>query len=233
MNSKILTSLSLVGLMSLNACKTDIASSTAELKTPEDSVSYMLGLNIGRNIKQGGVVDNVNAELFAKGVSDVFLGKDSSVVKPEKVDEYLQNYFTRASQEKAKAALGEGKKYLDNNAKNPGITTTASGLQYKVMAQGTGIKPTAEDTVSVHYKGTLIDGTKFDSSYDRNAPVSFPVGGVIPGWTEALQLMSEGSKYMLYVPANLAYGENSPSPQIKPNSVLLFEVELLKVIPKK
>ncbi|MFM9053078.1 MAG: FKBP-type peptidyl-prolyl cis-trans isomerase, partial [Bacteroidota bacterium] len=133
---------------------------------------------------------------------------------------------------KSTANSAESKKFLENNKKKNGVTTTASGLQYEVIKQGTGPKPTAEDTVRTHYHGTLIDGTVFDSSVERGEPAEFPVGAVIKGWTEALQLMPVGSKYRLYIPSDLAYGERSAGPKIGPGSTLIFDVELLEIVSK-
>ena len=141
----------------------------------------------------------------------------------------IQNYFTKKQSAKSEEKIEEGRKFLEENSKKEGVITLASGLQYEVIIDGSGEKPKLEDNVTTHYHGTLLDGTVFDSSVDRGEPASFPVGGVIKGWTEALQLMSVGSKWKLYVPYDLAYGERGAGPQIGPYSTLIFEVELLNI----
>ena len=159
---------------------------------------------------------------------------DSAAMRmtPQEAQQYLQSYFVEAQAREAAAAKEEGEKFLAENKTKEGVITTESGLQYQVITEGTGVKPTAEDRVKVHYTGTLLDGTKFDSSVDRGEPAEFGVSQVIPGWTEGLQIMPAGSKYIFWIPSGLAYGERGAGQDIKPNSVLKFEVELLEVIKK-
>jgi FKBP-type peptidyl-prolyl cis-trans isomerase FklB len=205
-----------------------------ELRTVEDKVSYGFGLNQGRRLKQGGI--ELNPELMARGFADAFAGRD-----PLLTDEELQAAFqefeqtvaaaqAERMQEQAEKNKREGEKFLAENKKKEGVKTTESGLQYEVLESGDGKSPKLTDTVTTHYHGTLIDGTVFDSSVQRNEPATFPVSGVIKGWTEALQKMKVGDKWRLVVPSDLAYGENPrPGSPIGPNAVLIFEVELLDV----
>ena len=157
---------------------------------------------------------------------------DSAAMKmtPQEAQQYLQTYFVEAQAREAAKSKEEGEKFLAENKTKEGVITTESGLQYQVVTEGTGAKPTAEDRVKVHYTGTLLDGTKFDSSVDRGEPAEFGVNQVIKGWTEGLQIMPAGSKYIFWIPSELAYGERGAGQDIKPNSVLKFEVELLEVI---
>lgn len=157
---------------------------------------------------------------------------DSAAMKmtPQEAQQYLQTYFVEAQAREAAKSKEEGEKFLAENKTKEGVITTESGLQYQVITEGTGLKPTAEDRVKVHYTGTLLDGTKFDSSVDRGEPAEFGVSQVIKGWTEGLQIMPAGSKYIFWIPSELAYGERGAGQDIKPNSVLKFEVELLEVI---
>ena len=157
---------------------------------------------------------------------------DSAAMKmtPQEAQQYLQTYFVEAQAREAAKSKEEGEKFLADNKTKEGVITTESGLQYQVITEGTGVKPTAEDRVKVHYTGTLLDGTKFDSSVDRGEPAEFGVSQVIKGWTEGLQIMPAGSKYIFWIPSELAYGERGAGQDIKPNSVLKFEVELLEVI---
>ena len=148
----------------------------------------------------------------------------------EEAREYMQKYFVEASAKEANKTKEEGEKFLADNKTKSGVITTESGLQYQVITEGTGAKPTAEDHVKVHYTGTLLDGTKFDSSIDRGEPAEFPVSQVIKGWTEGLQLMPVGSKYIFWIPSDLAYGDRGAGQMIKPNSTLKFEVELLEIV---
>jgi FKBP-type peptidyl-prolyl cis-trans isomerase FkpA/FKBP-type peptidyl-prolyl cis-trans isomerase FklB len=209
---------------------------SVSLKSDIDSVSYIIGASYGKGLKEQiehfPVPGNVNALLdgfavAAKGDS-IYLGMNMQEAN-NFVNSYFQNLQTRIAEE----AKAEGEKFLSENKTKSGVITTQSGLQYKVITEGTGIKPSAEDTVKVHYVGKLLDGTKFDSSIDRGEPVSFPLNGVIRGWSEGVQLMPVGSKYIFWIPADLAYGMQPPSQLIKPNSTLEFEVELLEVSKAK
>ena len=203
------------------------------LKTELDKVSYIIGTQIARNFKSQDI--EINLEPLMWGLKDVLGGKPLALSQDE-----IQQVFAGFQQRmKAKQAakmaeqaaknLAEGKAFLDANKAKEGVKVLPSGLQYKVITEGTGATPTADDKVKTHYRGTLIDGTEFDSSYKRNQPAEFAVKGVIKGWTEALQLMKEGAKWELYVPADLAYGERG-RPGIPPNSTLIFEIELLEVV---
>src|SRR5947208_3847316 len=201
-----------------------------QLKDQKDKVSYSIGMQIGFNLGRQKV--DVNPDVLAAGIKDAIAGKPQ--LTPDQVKDIMAQ-FEKDMEQKQKQ-LGEknkteGTKYLEENKKKAGVKTTASGLQYKVVKDGTGAQPKATDMVTVNYRGTLIDGTEFDSSYKRGQPATFPVSGVIPGWSEALQLMKVGSKYQLFVPSNLAYGERSVGPDIGANSTLLFEVELLDAKP--
>ena len=211
-----------------------LAADTAmTLKDDKDKVSYSIGLNIGRSMKQEGL--DINPDALAAAMKDIFAG-----AKPQLTDEEVQQVmqdFQKKVMAKQMAAReeglaknkGEGEKFLAENKKKEGIKTTASGLQYKVITEGKGKTPKATDTVKTHYRGTLINGTEFDSSYKRGEPAEFPVNGVIKGWTEALQLMKEGSKWQLFIPSELAYGERGAGKDIGPNSTLIFDIELLSV----
>jgi FKBP-type peptidyl-prolyl cis-trans isomerase FklB len=205
----------------------------AELKTQQDSVSYCIGLDIGKNLKQQSI--DVNPEALARGLKDRISG-DTLLLTNDQVQATLVAFQTRMrakQEEKMKAAGEKGKKdgeaFLAENKKDKDVVTLPSGLQYKILTKGSGKKPTEKQTVRVHYRGTLIDGNEFDSSYKRGEPAVFPVNGVIKGWTEALQLMPVGSKWKLFVPSELAYGEAGAGPTIPPNSTLIFEVELLSI----
>jgi FKBP-type peptidyl-prolyl cis-trans isomerase FklB len=199
-----------------------------QLKDLKDKASYSIGLNIGFNFKRQNV--DVNQDALVAGMKDALSGKKPLLTEQE-VRETL-TAFEKDMQDKqtelAKKNGAEAEKFLTENKNKEGVKTTASGLQYKVLKEGNGAQPKSSDTVTVNYRGTLIDGTEFDSSYKRGQPATFPVSGVIKGWTEALQLMKVGSKYQLFVPANLAYGEQG-RPGIPPSSTLIFEVELMNV----
>ncbi len=199
--------------------------------TTELRVSYGVGRQMGEQLASN-PFDGVDAEAVAQGVLDALNGKDSQVARPD-LEEAFRIVGTRMQekqeqQTKAQAKVGE--LFLAENAKKDGITVTASGLQYEVITAGTGEKPTAKSRVKTHYHGTLIDGTVFDSSVQRGEPIDFAVGGVIAGWTEALQLMPVGSKWRLYIPHNLAYGERGAGASIAPFSALIFDVELLDIV---
>ena len=209
------------------ACKTEKTNKTANLITELDSVSYSLGVNIGENIKTQ--FEDINLDNFEAGIKDVLEKAVEAKISDNQAQAIIQSYFSKKLQKQSESVIEEGINFLRENGKREGVTTLASGLQYEVINDGTGPKPTIEDNVTTHYHGTLIDGTVFDSSVDRGEPASFPVGGVIKGWTEALQLMAVGSKWKLYVPYDLAYGERGAGPQIGPYSTLIFEVELISI----
>ena len=199
-----------------------------EPKTTQDKISYGIGLGIGRQLKGQGL-DSVNADMVVAGINAVLAGTEP-VLTPEQIQKAFADYQAETADRNKQAA----KEFLEKNAKKEGVTTTDSGMQYMVLKKGTGLKPTTKDTVSTHYRGTLISGKVFDESYKGEAPtkadkpVSFGVTQVIAGWTEALQLMKTGAKYRLFIPPELAYGAQGP-PGIGPNSLLIFDIELLEV----
>jgi len=207
------------------------------LKNQKDKVSYVIGMDIGSNFKKQSI--DINPDILVRGINDGLSGGKSLLTEQEIRD--ITTAFQKemmAKQEELNKKLGEknkkeGEVFLAENKKKEGVKTLPSGLQYKVIKAGTGKKPKSTDTVTTHYRGTLIDGTEFDSSYRRGQPASFPVNGVIPGWTEALQFMEEGAKWQLFVPPNLAYGERGAGRQIGPNATLMFEVELISIQEKK
>lgn len=200
-----------------------------QLTNLADTASYALGVNMATAMMEQGFED-LNLTAFAKAFQDVYT-ESKTLISNEETNGILQEYFMSLSDQAGQENLAECQAFLEKNGKKDGVVTTESGLQYEVITQGTGAKPTAESTVKVHYHGTLIDGTVFDSSVDRGQPVEFPLNGVIPGWTEGVQLMPVGSKYKLYIPSELGYGANvPPGGPIGPNSVLIFEVELIDII---
>lgn len=231
----------LASALALTACNKDKAEAPADGKaakstvineksTEIEKVSFLLGYNTGRDMKE--LDSELDLEVFYKAMKDGFAGKENALTD-EQIKELATAYEKRKSEEAKKkfdeaAAKNktDGEKFLAENAKKEGVQTTASGLQYKVITEGTGKQPKATDTVVVHYEGKLLDGKVFDSSYERGMPAQFPLNQVIKGWTEGLQLMKEGAKYELYVPAELAYGAEG-NQNIEPNSTLIFTVELL------
>jgi FKBP-type peptidyl-prolyl cis-trans isomerase len=206
-----------------------------QIKTFNDSASYAIGKDIATNWQQQNL--GINLEVVAQSLIDMAHGKnrwDRKTMSP--ILQRFQQQFEQRQQQKHKEMMAsldknkeEGAKFLKENANNKSVYTTKSGLQYRKLKEGNGKHPTANSTVKVHYTGKLIDGKVFDSSVERGEPMEFPVGAVIPGWTEGLQLMDEGSKYILYIPYNLAYGEN-PAGEIPPGSTLIFEVELIEIV---
>ncbi len=210
------------------------AGEKVELKTEKDKISYAIGLDVGNGLKKNEI--DVDADIVARAIKDILAGN-----KPLMTDEEVKTTITalqkdlQAKQQEKMKALGdknkkEGEAFLAKNKTKEGVKTLPSGLQYKVITQGKGKTPKASDTVTVQYRGTLIDGTEFDSSYKRGQPATFPVSGVIKGWTEALQLMKEGSKWQLVIPSDLAYGASgTQGGPIGPNAVLIFEVELVSI----
>jgi FKBP-type peptidyl-prolyl cis-trans isomerase len=213
--------------MIFSSCKTQTIK--ADIKTEIDSVSYALGINMSESLKRLEVSD-FNILAIAKGIQDGLDNKEGAMTNEDAIN-ILNSYFTELQQKKAIINLEEGKRFLEENAKQEGVIVHESGLQYKVLVEGTGPKPVETDMVKVHYRGTLIDGTEFDSSYGRGEPSQFQLNRVVRGWTIGIQLMNVGSKYILYIPSDLGYGERvrQGSP-IKPNSLLIFEVELLDIV---
>ncbi|OFX44953.1 MAG: peptidylprolyl isomerase [Bacteroidetes bacterium GWA2_30_7] len=191
-----------------------------------DSMSYSIGLQVGKNLKSQGP-DTINVKAFVKAIEDFYA--DVPKISIEDANKIVENFFKKDLQKQYGEKKGLNEKFLADNKSKAGVVSLPSGLQYKIIKEGNGIKPTLNDVVKTHYTGTLVDGTKFDSSVDRNEPATFPVQGVIPGWTEALQLMPVGSKWELYIPYNLAYGERGYPPSIEPFSTLIFELELLSI----
>ena len=212
-----------------------LAENRPTLKDAKDKVSYSIGLDIGMTFQKQKM--EINSDMLAAGVKDGLSGA-KPLLSPEEVRQVMTQFAkdmrektAAANKEAAEKNTKEGEKFLAENKAKPGVKTTASGLQYKVEKEGNGTPPKETDTVEVNYRGTLIDGTEFDSSYKRGEPATFPVNRVIKGWTEALQLMKPGAKYQLFIPSNLAYGPGGTGGDIGPNSTLIFEVELLSVKP--
>lgn len=192
-----------------------------------DKVSYSLGVSIARNLQSQGL-KAVNVNEFSEALNDVF-GEKETKISEEEVVETLNSYFGALQEEKHGSNKEDGEAFLEANKANEGVITLPSGLQYTVMTEGSGDKPTLTSNVTTHYHGTTIDGNVFDSSVQRGDPASFPVNGVIKGWTEALQLMAVGSKWKLFIPSELAYGDRGAGADIGPNSALVFEVELISI----
>ena len=229
---RLAAAVALVGLV-LTGCDSQSAKKEQELKTPAQKASYGIGLNMGRSLAQEGM-DDLDAQAVALGIEDALAKKEQRLSDDQLMEAFS---FLQQRAEERMAAIGDenakaGKKFLEENGKRDGVTTTASGLQYEVLQKADGAQPGPGDVVTVHYEGKLIDGTVFDSSIQRGSPIDLPVGGVIPGWVEGLQLMRVGEKYKLYIPSELAYGAQSPSPMIPANSVLVFELELLGIQEK-
>ncbi len=191
-------------------------------------ISYALGLSMANNFLGTGIKD-LDVEKFAKAMSDVFGNKETEMSYDE-AKQIVNSYFSKLQQEADNLSKKAGEEFLSVNKGKAGIVTTASGLQYEVLTAGDGAKPKETDTVRCHYEGRLINGNIFDSSYQRNQPADFPVNQVIPGWVEALQLMPVGSKWRLFIPSQLAYGEHGAGDVISPNSTLIFDVELLEIL---
>lgn len=198
------------------------------LKNRIDSVSYGIGVNIAENLKAQGL-NNVNTTLLVKAIQDMLTNKTLTLSK-EQSEMSISNYLQQLKAEKFAKNREASDKFLAENKAKPGVVTLPSGLQYQILKEGNGPKPTINDKVKTHYHGTLIDGTVFDSSVERGEPISFPVSGVIKGWTEALQLMPVGSKWRLFIPSDLAYGDRGAGAKIGPGSALVFDVELLDIV---
>jgi len=223
------------GLFSVQACsQSSEKGAPMELKTQKDKASYSIGVSIGKNLKDQKV--EIQTDILVKGLLDAYTGAKTQLTEKEMGEvlaQFQQEIMAKAQEEAAKKGgenKSKGEKFLADNKNKPGVKTTPSGLQYTVISEGTGPKPTASSTVKVHYTGKLIDGTTFDSSVDRGEPIEFPLNGVIKGWTEGVQLMSKGSKYKFFIPSDLAYGDRGAGNAIGPNETLVFEVELLDIV---
>ena len=200
------------------------------LKSDQEKISYVMGFQIGHQLKQQGLND-IDINTFSRAIQDA-LSNNPPQLDMQEAQAVMQKFQQQKAEEQQKLAdknAEAGKAFLATNKDKPGVVTTESGLQYKVVKAGSGKKPAATDNVTVHYTGTLIDGTEFDSSHKRGQPATFQLDRVIPGWTEVLQLMEEGAKWQVFIPSELAYGPRGPSPVIGPNSTLLFDIELIKV----
>ncbi|MGM9816087.1 MAG: FKBP-type peptidyl-prolyl cis-trans isomerase [Lepagella sp.] len=195
-----------------------------------EKLSYAWGLAMGRQL-QGMGMKELNVKDFSDGVASVFEQKEPAM-SPEEAQKLIQDYLNDLQQKAEEAAKAAGTAFLKENKQNPNVKETSTGLQYVVEKEGTGAQPTAEDEVTVHYTGRLLDGTVFDSSVNRGEPATFPLNRVIPGWTEGVQLMKEGAKYTFFIPSDLAYGPQGIPGAIPPHSTLIFEVELIKVVKK-
>ena len=218
MKNLILSLIVLLGFSSINA---------QNLNTEMEKVSYSLGVNVAKSVKNQGL-ESIDSEAIAQAFTDVFEGNELKISEQES-NVILQEYFGKLAQKAQSQNVEAGQNFLADNAKRVGVVTTATGLQYEVLTEGSGDSPKETDQVTVHYHGTLIDGTVFDSSVERGQPATFPVNGVIPGWVEALQLMNPGAKFKLFIPSNLAYGERGAGGAIGPNATLIFEVELISI----
>lgn len=216
----------------LYACN-DKTSEKPLLVTLQQKASYSYGVDVATRLKQQGI--ELDATALTRGIADAYTGGELALTEEDRLQAktefqtLIRDALTKKQSETAEANLAEGKTFLDENAKKTGVITTASGLQYKILTTGDGKQPKDTDTVTTHYKGTLIDGREFDNSYKRDQPASFPVKGVIAGWTEALQLMHVGDKWQLFIPSDLAYGATKRSELIDANSTLIFEIELLSI----
>ena len=231
----------LIATLAAACSKKDAAGDASDLTTDAQKFGYAIGVDIGKSLTP--VKDEVDIAALVQGLEETIAGKAPRL--DDEAREKVKSEITRKLQQKqmeertakAGAAKAAGEKFLADNAKREGIKTTASGLQYEILNAGEGANPKSSDKVTVHYKGTLLDGTEFDSSYARGQPVTFPLGNVIPGWTEGLQLIKTGGKAKLYIPSNLAYGERGAGAKIGPNETLIFEVELISIekgeAPKK
>jgi len=218
MKKIILSLILLMGITSINA---------QNLNTEMEKVSYSLGVNVAKSVKNQGLT-SIDSKAIAQAFTDVFEGNELKISEQES-NLILQDYFGKLAKEAQSTNVEAGQKFLAENAKRDGVITTSTGLQYEVLVEGLGDFPKETDQVTVHYHGTLIDGTVFDSSVERGQPATFPVNGVIAGWVEALQLMRPGAKYKLFIPSNLAYGERGAGGSIGPNATLIFEVELISI----
>ncbi len=217
-----------LALIIMQGCSLQNNFKSSKIETRADSASYMLGLSIGHSLQKDDVPD-IKSDLIAKGIEEVLEG-DTTGPNMQEIQNFLNTYFMELRDAKTAKAQEESAEFLTENKNKEGIKETASGLQYKVLEEGTGKSPNANDVVKCHYVGKLLSGEEFDNSYKRGQPAEFNLSGVIPGWTEGLQLMKEGGKYKLWIPSHLGYGERGAGAQIPPNSTLVFEIELLEVV---
>ena len=216
-----------VGALAASCNSGSMTQTTANLKTATDTASYYLGFMYGTGMQRMGLKD-ANMEALVAGMNTAFQGKETEA-NPQAMEMYLNNYFQQMAMKQAEANLEKGQKFLAENAKKEGVKELVDGIQYKVIKEGNGAKPAETDVVKVHYKGTLIDGTEFDSSIKLGEPAEFPLNRVISGWTKSLKEMPVGSKWEIYIPADQAYGQRGSGP-IGPNETLIFEVELLDIV---
>lgn len=231
MYSKAFSILSILCLSALIACNGQKGKNSLDLKSKADSVAYAIGTSIGGSMKKDGL-DSLNLDILKQGLNAALRG-DSLLLDQMKSQSVIQSYLQERQKSKDAVNIEKGKKFLEENKKKPGVTELPDGLQYLVLKDGTGAIPTATDTVIVHYHGTLIDGSVFDSSIDRGEPATFAVTGqVIKGWEEALQLMKVGSKWKVFIPASLAWGDRAAGPKIPANSTVIFEMELISIKAK-
>lgn len=226
----IIIGLITAAFFSAYSCKTQgsVEKEPLTLKTEQDSASYAIGLQMAYGLTQQGLGEELKVEYILEGIKDQFDGETQ--LKIEDTDALLQKFFAEIQRKSSEDVVARGEDFLKENAEKDGVVTLPSGLQYKVIEEGDGPTPTERSTVKTHYEGRLIDGTVFDSSYQRGEPTSFPVNRVIAGWTEALQLMSVGSKWELYIPYHLAYGEQGAGQIIGPYETLIFKIELLDIV---
>jgi FKBP-type peptidyl-prolyl cis-trans isomerase len=231
-NRNLFFALTALILFSVSACNGGSkAGGEIKIANQADSVASALGYSVGSNLKEQ--FPDLNPEIVAKVIVEVFNGKENQIFNdPQIADTYIRNYLRGESEKKGQANKAKGEAFLADNAKKSGVKVTPSGLQYEVIKEGSGARPTSQSTVKVHYHGTTIDGEVFDSSIDKD-PVTFPLGNVIKGWTEGLQLMTVGSKYKFYIPNELAYGARKAGAKIEPYSALIFEVELLEIVKEQ
>jgi len=225
MKFKFLLPIAFVAILS--SCKQEYpGSKEVNMEDETQRLSYAIGVQFGEQVKEGIELADINSVI--RGFNDGMSGE--VLLNKTEAEQVINDFFMKKQQEEMAASIEEGNKFLSEIATKEGIITTESGLMYEVVTEGTGAKPTAEQTVKVHYHGTLKNGEVFDSSIERGEPIEFPVGGVIPGWKEALQLMSVGSTYKLYIPSELAYGPRGAGGKIGPNEPLVFEVQLLDIV---
>jgi len=216
-----------ISALTLFSCDGQKGKSSVVLHNTADSVAYGIGISIGSNMQKDGL-DSLDLDILKKAIAAVFK-KDSLMMNTQQAQTVIQSYLGEKQRQKGEANLAAGKKYLDENKKKPGVIVLPDGLQYSVVKQGTGPNATMADTVVIHYHGTLIDGTIFDSSVDKGEPAEAPVSIFVKGFAEALQLMNVGSKFHVVIPAELAYGERGSGPRVPPNSTLIFELEMLNI----